>query len=178
MVGRDHEDDRLVLQAAGRKATGVANAEPDGEVERARADGVEQRARRLLVHVQAQAGMPRRERLEELAEPYQAPAERPIDTSPTSPRGDRARRLDGRLRGLQGRARRLEQGHARLGQGDAPRRALEQPRAELVLEPRDRRAQGLLGDVQPLGGPREVQLLRDGDEIAELPELDIHTTGV
>ena len=143
-----------------------------------RADGVEERASRLLVHVQAQAGMPRRERLEELPEPVPGAGGEAHRHVADLAGGDRARRLDGRVRGLQGRARRLEQGHARLGQGDAPRRALEQPRAELVLEPRDRRAQGLLGDVQPLGGAGEVQLLRDGDEIAELPELDIHTTGV
>ena len=49
---------------------------------------------------------------------------------------------------------------------------------QLPLESRDRRAERLLGDVQPLRGTREVELLRDGDEVPQVPQLDIHTIGV
>ena len=46
------------------------------------------------------------------------------------------------------------------------------------LEPGDRGAQRLLGDVHAAGGPGEVQLLGHGDEVAQVPQLHIHSRGV
>jgi hypothetical protein len=54
------------------------------------------------------------------------------------------------------------------------RRPAEQRKAELVLEPADLRAQGLLADADPDGGPAEVQLLGEGHEVAQVAHLDTH----
>ena len=92
-----------------------------------------------------------------------------------------ARRLGGGERVVdraQRRAGGFEQGLAGLGELDAPCRAVEQRHAELPLESRDRGAQRLLGDVHAAGGAREVQLLGDGDEVAQVPQLHIHRRGV
>ena len=43
--------------------------------------------------------------------------------------------------------------------------------AELALELADLLRQRRLGDVQPIGGPAEVQLLGDGPEVAKMPQL-------
>ena len=51
--------------------------------------------------------------------------------------------------------------------------ALEQLRAELLLERLDLPAERGLGDVQGFGRPAEVQLLRDGDEPADLDEIEV-----
>ena len=53
----------------------------------------------------------------------------------------------------------------------APARAREELHPELVLQQPDLVAQRRLRHVQPLRGPAEVQLLGDGDEVAELAEL-------
>ena len=82
------------------------------------------------------------------------------------------------LDGAERRTGRLEERGAGLRQLDAARGPLQQLDAELLLEPGDRRAQRLLGDVQAARGACEVQLLGDRDEVAQLPELDIHSRGV
>ena len=61
-----------------------------------------------------------------------------------------------------------------FGQGDITRGAQQQHRVELALEPFDRPAQCRLGDMQALGGAAEMQILGDGDEIAQMMQLDIH----
>ena len=76
----------------------------------------------------------------------------------------------------QQRRRRLEQRAARRGQLDAARRALEQARAHALLELADLRAQRRLREMQPLGRAGEVELLRDRDERAQMPELDVHAS--
>jgi hypothetical protein len=55
---------------------------------------------------------------------------------------------------------------------------LEQRHAELLLEAGDRGAQRLLGDVQAPRRAGEVKVLGDGDEVAQVPQLDIHSAGV
>ena len=55
------------------------------------------------------------------------------------------------------------------GQRDVVGAALEQPDAELALQPLHLLAQRRLDDVLPLGRPAEVQLLRQRYEIAKLP---------
>jgi len=49
--------------------------------------------------------------------------------------------------------------------------------AELVLELAERARQRRLREVQPLGGPRHVALLGDGEEGAQVTGLDGHTRG-
>ena len=50
----------------------------------------------------------------------------------------------------------------------------EQLRAQLLLQRADLPGQHRLRDVQPLGGPAEVQLLGHGHEVAQLAQIDIH----
>jgi hypothetical protein len=52
--------------------------------------------------------------------------------------------------------------------------AFEEPDADLLLQLGDLTAQGGLGNVQALRCPAEVELLGDGDEVPELPKLDVH----
>ena len=56
---------------------------------------------------------------------------------------------------------------------DPARRTDEQLDAERRLERLDPLAERRLGDVEPLGGPAEVQLLGDGDEVAQVPQ-EVH----
>ncbi len=48
---------------------------------------------------------------------------------------------------------------------------VKQCHAELLFETADLMTQRRLGDVQPLGGPAEVKLLSDGDEILDEPQV-------
>jgi hypothetical protein len=73
--------------------------------------------------------------------------------------------------GRQQRGSALEQQRTRLGELDVVRGALEQFDTQLGLEQPDLAAQRGLGDVQPLGGAREVAVLRDRDEVAETPQV-------
>jgi hypothetical protein len=54
---------------------------------------------------------------------------------------------------------------------DPPAGAVKQCRSELLLESTDLVTQRRLGDVQPLGGPAEVKLLSDGDEVLDKPQV-------
>jgi len=82
-----------------------------------------------------------------------------------------ARRALGHV-GLDQHAPRLvEHRRAGIGEGDVAVRAGEQRDTELVLELADLLADGRLRDVQPLGCPTEMQLLRDGHEVLQMPEF-------
>ena len=78
------------------------------------------------------------------------------------------------LRFQQDPRRLLGQHDAGRGQLDGPARPLEQGHPERLLEGADLLTDRRLGDVQPLRGPAEVQLGRDGQEHAEVPELEVH----
>jgi hypothetical protein len=57
--------------------------------------------------------------------------------------------------------------------------AIQQPNAELAFQLCDRARQRRLGDAKAFGGPPEMTLLSDGNEITELACLKaIHTTRV
>jgi hypothetical protein len=75
-------------------------------------------------------------------------------------RGERGRRLG-------------EQRAAGGGQLDPSARAQEQWRAELVLELADLVAQRRLRDVQARGRAAEVELLGDGEEVAQQARLEV-----
>ena len=60
---------------------------------------------------------------------------------------------------------------ARGGQGEAGV-ALEELHVQLLLQLADLPGQGLLGDVEALGGSRHVHLLRHGQEVFEI--LKVH----
>ena len=59
------------------------------------------------------------------------------------------------------------------GQGDAAGRPHEQRRPHPLLEPPDVPRQRLLRHEQPRRRPREVELLRDGHERAQGPDLEV-----
>jgi hypothetical protein len=67
--------------------------------------------------------------------------------------------------------RMLEERAARVGQSDAVAGSDEERDAELALELADLLRERWLSDVQPRGRPSEVQLLGDGDEVAEMAEF-------
>lgn len=67
--------------------------------------------------------------------------------------------------------RALQVGATGRGEFDAAGRARQQRYAELALELTDLLGQWRLGDVQPVGGPAEVQLLADRDEVAQMTQL-------
>jgi len=59
------------------------------------------------------------------------------------------------------------------GEHDTPGRPVEERDAELVLEPAYVPAQCLLGDEQARRRPREVEFLRDDDEGAQQPRIEV-----
>lgn len=63
------------------------------------------------------------------------------------------------------------EGAAGVGELDADAVAIEEPGAELLLEGADLAAERGLGDVQPLGGAAEVQLLRHRLKIAQVAQF-------
>lgn len=69
----------------------------------------------------------------------------------------------------------LEEGAPSLGEADGARAAIEQLGADLLLEGVDLAGQRRLGDVKPLRSEPEVPFLRDGNEVAEVPELNFDT---
>src|SRR5262249_10327707 len=97
------------------------------------------------------------------------------DVADREPAGLAARgapgQVGGALRRGQGAARLAEEGDAGVGQAAPAVRAIEQADAELVLERADLLAERRLRHVQAGGRAREVQLLGDGDEVAEVAEL-------
>jgi hypothetical protein len=49
---------------------------------------------------------------------------------------------------------------------------MKQLNLELILELANGLRQRRLGDVHPVRGPAEVELVHDGQEVAQMPELD------
>ena len=62
---------------------------------------------------------------------------------------------------------------ARFGQLDRAGRAAKELDTKLALEPAHLRRKGGLGDVELLGGPREVAMARDRLEVSELAKLHL-----
>ena len=140
-----------------------------GDARRQRADLV---ARRALAQLDVDLGMQRAEALDDAGDERQqrrageahaqqaglavvdAPrvAPRPVEIAEDRPRVAQERLARGRHLHPAARAR-------------------QQLAPELLLQQPDLVAQRRLGHVQPRGGPAEVQLLRHGHEISELPEL-------
>jgi len=79
---------------------------------------------------------------------------------------------DRRVDLAQDRAHAVQQRLAGERELDAVGRAPQQGASEHLLERADLPAQRRLGDVQPLGGPAEVELLGHRDERAQVAKLD------
>lgn len=84
--------------------------------------------------------------------------------------------LHRRFGGIDCLARLHEKCLPRLGEGDCARRPVQQLHVERLFETANVATQGWLVEAKSLGCAREVQLLGDSDEIAELPQLDVHTS--
>ena len=85
--------------------------------------------------------------------------------------GHLTHRLADRPSGRQRGAGVFERGLPRDGQGRAACRTVEELGTELTFELADLGADAGLADVHPLGCPREVLYLGDGDEVLQLPEF-------
>jgi hypothetical protein len=86
-----------------------------------------------------------------------------------------APRLELRPEGLdvgEDAARALERRLARGGEPHGARVALEEAQSQACLELADLAAQGRLRDVQALGGAPETELLGNGDEVAQLAQVE------
>jgi hypothetical protein len=147
---RAHEGDvdQVVAQLLGMQAR-VADGQLERDLRIARAEGFDDLARQA-------AG----ERAGE-AQAQAAARARPGLLGP----------LRGARRAGQDVARVIQEANARGGERHAAAVALEQPHAELVLQRPHLLRHARLRQVQLLGGAAEVQLLGDGDEGSELPEL-------
>src|ERR1700761_3703392 len=77
-------------------------------------------------------------------------------------------------RGGQQRPGALEQLLAGLSQLGAPPVAIEQLSAQVVLERADLPAERGLGHVQQPRRPDEAELLSDGDEVPQSPQIKVH----
>jgi hypothetical protein len=66
-----------------------------------------------------------------------------------------------------------KQCRTRRGQHDSPAVAIEESDFEVTLQSLDLLGERRTGDVQPVSGPAEVQLLGDGDEVAQLAQLHL-----
>jgi hypothetical protein len=87
------------------------------------------------------------------------------------------RAADGGGGRVESRAAFLQKDFPGPGQRDAAAIALQQCDAKAALELLDRPGQRGLGDAEALGGPAEVQLVGDGDEVPQLAGLhDVHAT--
>jgi hypothetical protein len=162
----------LVDERAPHEARHRVDAEADRDVEPAAEQLAAEVAGRGLRGVDLDAGM-------ELAQPREQRGPQLMAGRGRAPEPQRAEHAAARARRARERCvDRLQRGSAvgqqppaRLGELHVARRADEQLDAELVLELADRRAQRRRGHVQAIGRPREVQLLGDRDEIAQVAQL-------
>ena len=114
----------------------------------------------------------RRQRLE-------AGAPRVGDPQPPERAGRRALGVLGRPVGVRQRPPRSREERATgVGEPHLAGRAVEELDAEVALELADRSAERRLGHVQALRGAAEVQLLRHGDEVAQMAQLDHLTSSL
>jgi hypothetical protein len=90
-------------------------------------------------------------------------------------RGARGQRGRDRLLSVcEQRSSLLVQGGAGGSELDAVGVAINELGADTLLELADLAAERLLGEVKPLRGAGEVELLADGDEGSEVAHLDVH----
>jgi hypothetical protein len=73
------------------------------------------------------------------------------------------------------RARAIKQDTPSLGHLDAARLAAKELNAELGFDCLDPLAKRRLLHAEPLGSPRDVTFLGNGDELTEVAQLDSHT---
>ena len=175
MIRRQHEHPRLVRERLQRQA-GRGDRRPD---QRDVGAAVEQPGGRLgqverpQLHRDPRMSAPERgqQRGPDLPAGGQAQPDRQL----TGPRGRRvAGGGDPAFQRRQRLARAVQEGFAGRGQQHAPAGPLQQLDAERLLELADLRAEHLLGHVHATRRGGEARFLRHGDEVPEMPQLDVH----
>ncbi|GAA3637112.1 hypothetical protein GCM10022267_24530 [Lentzea roselyniae] len=170
---RTREHERFTGQSGHPQVVGHLRLTRDErEVEPSRADLLDQLGVAGLAHPELHAGVdlvePRQHRgqvhhVQALqAADGQRAAQQPLH------RGDR---VLGRLDAAERTPGLRQQGPSGLGQLDLAGGAQEQRRAELDLQRADRRREARLRDVHPAGGPGEVALVGDREEVLQLSEF-------
>ena len=173
---RDHGDGGLAAERRDPQAGDGRGQGHDRDVEPALADVVEEAPRRRRLEPHLDVGGHRGEPAQRARDRARQRRRRVADPQPhRRPCRGRARGATGHLGLLEDPPRLLEHRGAGLRQLDAAVGPLQEPDPELGLELADLLAHRGLRDVQALGRAAEVQLLGDGDEVAEVPEL--HLTG-
>ena len=94
------------------------------------------------------------------------------DKAPRSASTDALDSLDGLGRAVECLSGTIEEHLARGRECHLARAPREESRAKIPLQVANRRAQGLLGEVDAFRGAREVELLRDGHEVAEVSQFE------
>ena len=171
VAGGDGHHGRLVAQPRADDALARLGAEPERQLQPAVGDLLGERAGAVLARAHAHARAPARElgeqRLGDVVGAGREPESQLAGLAPGVAEGCLGRRVGG----LDGGARGREHRRPGLGQLHPRARAVEQPDAELALEPRDLLAERRLGHVQALGGAAEVQLVGERDERAQQPRV-------
>ena len=135
----------------------------------------EQGSGRAVVGVQVHGGMPLGQGGEQGLEAIASTGGQAEPQFAGDSASGRARGREGIVGRMEGSPRWFEQCVAGIGELDATSRPLEQVDTELGLQLPDRGAQRLLGHVQAGRSSREVPLLGDGNEVAQQPQVAIHT---
>ena len=174
MRERQQGDERLVEELM--QADVRARIEPvdrqEGEVDRVRVQVLQHHLARLLLDHELDPGMPVVEGGEQAGEVERAGRAHRADHDAAGPD---ARELGQLGRGrLDLRERAPRTGHQPLpgrGQGDVPRGAVDERDADLVLEALDLLRERGLRDVQARRRAREVPLVGERDQVAQLAQF-------
>jgi len=174
MVGRHRDPERLAPQQLPLEPGRVEGARRDADVDvvaAGAAAGVDQVGEQ---HVGGDVGAALGEQLQHRLHRLVVERRAEADHQPLRLAGGGARGGAGGVGGRQQRDGVLVEDAAGRRQLDSARRALDERRADALLELPHLRAERLLGQMQPLRRAREVQLLRDGDEGAQVTQLEAH----
>ena len=171
---REQGDERLVEQRVDLDVG--AGVEPvdrqEGHVERVAVQALEHDLARLLAHDEVDVRMALVEGGEQRREVEAAGrAHRPDHHAAGAQPGQLGQLLPRRVDLGERAARALGQQLAGGRQRDVPRRPVDEREPDLVLEPLDLLRERRLGDVEPRRGAREVALVVERDEVAQLPQL-------
>jgi hypothetical protein len=164
---------RSLRIGASSSSAAISGHSDRGEVDAAVAEGERHPPVPHLLGQELDVRVTATERPAERRQRLEAGAPRVGDAQPPQRAGRRALGVLGRPVGVRDRPSRAREERASgVGEADLPGRALEELDAEVAFELPDRGAEGRLGHVQALRGAAEVQLLRYGDEVAQMAQLD------
>ena len=164
---------RSLMIVSASSPSGVGGRGPDeGQVDGAVADPLDEPVGVVLQQRDLHARVGLVERGEGVEQRGDGAADDHADGEPAADQaGHLAHRLADRRGGGERGAGVFERGLSRDGEGDGARRPVEQLGTELPFQLADLGADAGLADVHALGGPGEVPLLGDRDEVLQLPQF-------